>query len=87
MRGTDDGGERRDRSVIGELLGNARLARLLPAFAALTLSEWTAVTAFSIYAYGVEGALGVETVPVPVRAGRAVQCTAGADRRPPPAES
>lgn len=62
MRRTDDRGEQGDRSVLGELLGNARLARLLSAFAALTLSEWTAVTALSIYAYRVDGALGVGLV-------------------------
>lgn len=59
---SDGRGEQRHRSGLGELVGNARLARLLSAFAAFTLSEWTAVTALSIYAYRVEGALGVGLV-------------------------
>lgn len=49
-------------SGILELLGNAELSRAVSAFAALTLSEWAAITALSIYAYRVGGPLAVGLV-------------------------
>ena len=47
----------REASDVRQAVGNRSLLRLLGAFSAVNLAEWAFVTALSIYAYRVGGAL------------------------------